>query len=45
MRFEIDIPDNGHALPVGTTGEASIDVGDEQPASRFPSYAARVGAA
>lgn len=42
VHFEID-PDNAsHALPVGTTGRLTIDVGKPQPAVRVPLRAATV---
>jgi multidrug efflux pump subunit AcrA (membrane-fusion protein) len=42
VHFEIDIPDPGHALPVGTTGEISIDVGEPTPATELPLYATSI---
>ncbi len=42
MHFEIDIPDPKHELPVGTTGEISIDVGEPAPATVLPLYAATI---
>jgi RND family efflux transporter MFP subunit len=40
VHFEIDIPDPSRKIPVGTTGEVRIDVGDPQPATEVPLYAA-----
>ncbi len=42
VHFEIDIPDERHELPVGTTGEISIDVGEPVPTTEVPLYAAAV---
>lgn len=42
VHFEIDIPDPGHELPVGTTGEIRIDVGEPSPAIELPLYAASI---
>jgi membrane fusion protein (multidrug efflux system) len=40
VHFEIDIPDPNRRIPVGTTGEVRIDVGDPRPATELPLYAA-----
>jgi membrane fusion protein, multidrug efflux system len=42
VHFEIDIPDPKHELPVGTTGEIRIDVGEPIPATLVPLYTASV---
>jgi RND family efflux transporter MFP subunit len=42
VHFEIDIPDPAHELPVGTTGEISIDVGEPVPATELPLYATSI---
>jgi RND family efflux transporter MFP subunit len=42
VHFEIDIPDPGHELPVGTTGEIRIDVGEPVPATELPLYATSI---
>ncbi len=42
VHFEIDLPDPSHELPVGTTGEISIDVGEPIPATELPLYAASI---
>jgi RND family efflux transporter MFP subunit len=42
VHFEIDIPDPGHALPVGTTGEISINVGEPVAATELPLYAVSI---
>jgi RND family efflux transporter MFP subunit len=42
VHFEIDIPDPNHAIPVGTTGEVHIDVGEPVPASEIPVAAATI---
>jgi membrane fusion protein (multidrug efflux system) len=42
VHFEIDIADPKHELPVGTTGEISIDVGNAVPATELPLYAATI---
>jgi RND family efflux transporter MFP subunit len=40
VHFEIDIADPKREIPVGTTGEVHIDVGEPQPATEIPLYAA-----
>lgn len=42
IHFEIDIPDPAHELPVGTTGEISIDVGEPVAATELPLYATTI---
>lgn len=42
IHFEIDVADPTRALPVGTTAELTIDVGQPQPASAIPLAAATV---
>jgi RND family efflux transporter MFP subunit len=42
VHLEIDVPDPGHALPVGTTAELEIDVGQPSPATEIPLVAAAV---
>ena len=40
VHFEIDVPDPNRQIPVGTTGEVRIDVGEPVPAIEVPIYAA-----
>jgi RND family efflux transporter MFP subunit len=42
VRFEIDIPDAAHTLPVGTTAEIGIEVGEPVATTRLPLYAASI---
>ena len=42
IHFEIDIPDPARQIPVNTTGEVTIGVGESQSATRIPIYAASV---
>lgn len=42
VRFEIDVPNQDRSIPVGTTGELRIDVGDPVPAVEVPLLAASV---
>jgi len=42
VHFEIDLPDPGRAIPVGTTGEVHIEVGTPAPATEVPLYTATV---
>jgi membrane fusion protein (multidrug efflux system) len=42
VHFEIDLADPERAVPVGTTGEARLDVGDPVPATAIPLTAAAV---
>jgi RND family efflux transporter MFP subunit len=40
VHIEIDVPDQSRSLPVGTTAELSIDVGEPRPATEIPLVAA-----
>jgi multidrug efflux pump subunit AcrA (membrane-fusion protein) len=40
VHFEIDVPDPKREIPVGTTGEVRIDVGEPIPATQIPIFAA-----
>ena len=42
VRFELDVPNADRSIPVGTTGEIRIDVGEPVPATEIPLYAASV---
>ncbi len=42
LHFEMDIADPAREFPVGTTAELSIDVGQPEPASEIPLFAATV---
>ena len=42
IHFEIDVPDAARTLPVGTTAELTIEVGEPRPASAIPLAAAAV---
>ncbi|AKU93591.1 putative Co/Zn/Cd efflux system membrane fusion protein [Labilithrix luteola] len=42
VHVEIDLPNHGRDLPVGTTADLSIDVGEPKPATRIPGIAATV---
>lgn len=42
VHFEIDVPNSDRSIPVGTTGELRIDVGDPVPAVEVPLLAASV---
>jgi RND family efflux transporter MFP subunit len=42
VHVEIDVPNTGHVLPVGTTAVVTIDVGEPQPASVVSLRAATV---
>ena len=42
VHFEIDVPNADRSIPVGTTGELSIDVGQPTPAVEVPLLAAAV---
>jgi membrane fusion protein, multidrug efflux system len=42
VRFEIDVPNANHALPVGSTARLSIDVGEPAPATELSLRAATV---
>ncbi len=40
--FEMDVPDPERALPVGTTADIAIDIGDPEPALKSRSPAATI---
>jgi multidrug efflux pump subunit AcrA (membrane-fusion protein) len=40
VHIEIDIPDPAHEIPVGTTGDVRVDVGNPVPATVLPLAAA-----
>jgi membrane fusion protein (multidrug efflux system) len=42
VRFELDVPNADRSIPVGTTGEIRIEVGELVPATEIPLYAALV---
>jgi len=42
IHFEIDIPDPGRQIPVNTTGEVTLGVGESRSATRIPIYAASI---
>ena len=42
VHFEIDLPDPTRVIPVGTTGEVRIEVGEPVDATEIPLYAATV---
>jgi RND family efflux transporter MFP subunit len=42
VHFEIDVPDPGREIPVGTTAELTIQVGKAEPATVIPGAAATV---
>jgi membrane fusion protein (multidrug efflux system) len=42
VHLEIDVPDPDRSLPVGTTAELAIDVGDPSPATEIPLIAGSV---
>jgi len=42
VHFEMDVADPERALPVGTTAELRIEVGEPEPASEVPLYCATV---
>ncbi len=42
VHMEVDIPDPTHEIPVGTTGEVRVDVGDPIPAIAIPLAAASI---
>jgi membrane fusion protein (multidrug efflux system) len=42
VHFELDVPNADRSIPVGTTGEIRIEVGDPVPASEIPLYAASI---
>ena len=42
VHFEVDLVDDARRIPVGTTGEARLEVGTPEPATEIPIYAASV---
>ena len=42
VHFEVDLHDPERRIPIGTTGEARLDVGEPVPATELPIYAASV---
>jgi len=42
VHVEVDVPDPDRSLPVGTTAELALDVGEPQPATEIPLAAASV---
>lgn len=42
LHFEVDLPNPTREIPVGTTAEVLVDVGEAQPATEIPLLAARV---
>jgi RND family efflux transporter MFP subunit len=42
VHFEVDVPDPKHELPVDTTAELGIDVGEPVAATEIPLYAASI---
>jgi membrane fusion protein, multidrug efflux system len=42
VHFEVDLVDSARHIPVGTTGEARLEVGAPEPATEIPLYAASV---
>jgi RND family efflux transporter MFP subunit len=42
VHFEIDLADPTRAIPVGTTGEVHLEVGEPVPATEVPLYAATI---
>ncbi len=42
VHFEVDLVDAERHIPIGTTGEAELDVGSAIPAAEIPLYAASV---
>ena len=36
VHFEVDLPDPSRGIPVGTTGEARLNIGDPVPATEIP---------
>lgn len=44
VHFEVDLPDPKREIPVGTTAEIFIDVGDPVPATEIPLLAAKIRA-
>ena len=42
IHFEVDLPNPGREIPVGTTAEMTVDVGEPVPATEIPLLAAKV---
>ena len=42
VHFEVDLPDTEHKIPVGTTAECSIEVGEPVSATKIPLAAANI---
>jgi membrane fusion protein (multidrug efflux system) len=42
VHIEVDIPDPNRTIPVGTTGELHVDVGEPEPATELPLVAASI---
>ena len=42
IHVEVDVPDPKHEIPVGTTGELRVDVGEPIPATEVPLASANV---
>ncbi len=42
VHMEVDIPDPKKEIPVGTTGEVHVDIGDAEPATEIPLLAVTV---
>jgi RND family efflux transporter MFP subunit len=42
VRFEIDVPNQGHAIPANTTGEVRLFVGEPAPSTELPLVAASI---
>ena len=42
IRFELDVPDPNKSIPVGTTAELTIDVGEPMSVTEIPSIAASI---
>jgi hypothetical protein len=42
IHFEIDLPNAARVIPVGTTAEITVDVGEPAPATEIPILAAKV---
>jgi membrane fusion protein, multidrug efflux system len=42
VRFEVDIPNKDHEIPVNTTAEIRVEVGQPLPATEIPLLAARI---
>jgi RND family efflux transporter MFP subunit len=42
VHFELDVDDADRSLPVGTTAELGIEVGEPEPATEIPIYAATI---